>query len=120
MVMEVEAEFHKLKMKNDTYSTIILLCIINIIDGRGFSSSYFCSKARLYRLNNIFDAHINFTIMIHMITILNRIIIIVIRRENIHISRGNILIDIMENGDDDNKEEVDGDDTFVDDDDEFV
>lgn len=55
-----------------------------------------------------------------MITILNRIIIIVIRREKIHISRGNILIDIMENGDDDNKEEVDGDDTFVDDDDEFV
>ena len=55
-----------------------------------------------------------------MITILTHITIIVIRRENMHISSGNILIDTMENGDDDDKDEVNGDDIFVNDDDEFV
>ena len=55
-----------------------------------------------------------------MITILSHITIIVISRENMHISSGNILIDTMKNGDDDDKDEVNGDDIFVNDDGEFV
>ena len=58
--------------------------------------------------------------MIHMITILSHIAIIVISRENMHISSGNILIDTMKNGDDDDKDEINGDDIFVNDDGEFV
>ena len=58
--------------------------------------------------------------MIHMITILSHITIIIISRESMHISSGNILIDTMKNGDDDDKDEVNGDDIFVNDDGEFV